>query len=100
MYDPLYNPLRDIGITIFAVLFCAWWWFVAKEATSKKYIILLGICWLTTGIAYIINKSFDMPTASSLVLDVLGISAIIGIVYFYIRALLSERKAKKKSADD
>jgi uncharacterized membrane-anchored protein len=91
MYDPLY----DIGFTIFAVVFCAWWWFIAKDATTRKYIIFLGICWLLTGMAYIIAKSFDIPG-----LMVIVLLALLGSIYFLIKAALSAHKAKKKSPDD
>jgi hypothetical protein len=86
---------NDIFPAVLAVLFCAWWWFIAKEAASRKYIILLGICWLLTGTAYIIAKSFDIPG-----LMVIVLLAFPGSIYFLIKAALSERKAKKKSSDD
>jgi len=96
----MYNPSGDIVFIIVAVLFCAWWWFIAKGATSRKYILLLGICWLVAGITYIIGNSFDMPTSALGVLGLVGIFAFIGSIYFLIKAIISERKAKKKSLHD
>ncbi|MGD9394770.1 MAG: hypothetical protein PVJ81_07465 [Dehalococcoidia bacterium] len=95
----MYNPSFDIGFTIFSVLFCVWWWFVAKEKASRKYIIFLGICWLVAGISHIIGKPFDIPALRG----ALGggiVLALLGSIYFFIKAALSERKAKKKSPDN
>jgi len=86
---------NNIFPALLGVVFCAWWWFIAKEAKSRKYIISLGICWLVAGIAYIIAKSFDIPG-----LMVIVLLAFLVAIYFLIKAALSERKAKKKSPDD
>jgi hypothetical protein len=84
---------------LLGVAFCAWWWFIAKEAKSRKYIISLGMCLLIFGIAYIIGKSFDIPALRG-ALAFIGLCALIGSIYFFIKAALSERKAKKKSSHD
>jgi hypothetical protein len=86
---------KDILPALIGVVFCAWWWFIAKEATSRKYILLLGICWLVLGIAYNIGKSFDISA-----LMVMCGFIFLGVIYFFIRAALSEHKARKKSPDD
>ena len=88
------NPVRDIGIIVVALLVCAWWWFIAKEAASRKYIVLLGVCWLVAGITYNIGKWFDIPVMGFIVLP-----ALVGSFYFFIRAALSERKFKKSLKD-
>jgi len=80
---------------LLGVVFCAWWWFIAKEAKSRKYIISLGICWLVVGITYNIGKSFNIDP----LMLVSGLAFLVAI-YFFIKAALSERKAKKKSSHD
>jgi hypothetical protein len=95
MYDPLY----DVGFTIFAVVFCAWWWFIAKDSATRKYIISLGICWVVAGTSHMVIKSFDIPSLTGL-LSLIGLLALCGSIYFLIKAALSERKAKKKSPHD
>jgi hypothetical protein len=94
----VYDPLHDIVFAIVAVAFCAWWWFIAKNTASRKYIILLGICWLVASIDHIIGKSFDIPTLRG-VLGGVGVLALLGSICFLIKAILLERKAKKKSPD-
>jgi membrane protein CcdC involved in cytochrome C biogenesis len=89
------NPVFDLIIAILVLVACVWWWFKAKEATTKKYVLLLGICWAVTVISYIIGDSFDIAPLMGVC-----ILAFICVIYFYIKAILSQRKAKKKSADD
>ena len=84
------NLVRDIGITIAAVLICARWWYIAKEAASRKYILLFGVFFFITGVAYIIGKSFDIPG-----LMIIGFFTFIGAIYSGIKAIRSERRAKK-----
>ena len=86
---------KDIFPALLGVVFCAWWWFTAKEADTKKYILLLGICWLVVGITYNIGKLFDI----SALIAACGF-VFLGSIYFFIKAALSERKAKKKSSHD
>ena len=97
--EEMYKPFYDIGFIIFSVVLCVWWWFNAKEATSKKYILLLGICWFVAGTDHIIGKSFDIPALRG-ALAFIGLCALIGGIYFFIKVIISERKAKKKSQDD
>lgn len=93
------NPFRDIGIIVVILLVCAWWWFITKEAATRKYILLWGICLLVTGIAYNIAKSVDILALRG-ALGMIGVFAFLGVIYFLIKAALSERKAKKKSSND
>ena len=83
--------VRDIGITVFAILACARWWHIAKDVASRKYILLCGLCFLVTGISYITGESLDI---SSLML-VSGI-AFLGFIYYLVKAIRSEGRAKKK----
>jgi hypothetical protein len=93
------NLLTDMGPAIVAILACGWWWFLAKEAASRKYIILMGICWLVCGIGYTIGRSFDISELGG-ALGGLIVLASIGSVYFFIKAIRSERKARNKPPDD
>jgi apolipoprotein N-acyltransferase len=93
------SQITGIVVCIFMVLLSVRWWFTAKEAVSKKYILALGICWLVMGISYSIGKLFDI-TALRGVMGLTGILAFLGMIYFLIRAILSERKAKKEQPDD
>ena len=91
--------ISGLVVNIFMIFLSVRWWFTAKEAASKKYILALGICLLVMGISYIIATSFDI-TALRGALGLTGISAFLAFFYFLIKATLSERKAKKKSSDD
>jgi len=86
------RSLFNVGVIILIIASFIWWWFTAKNAVSKKYILSSCICWSITVIAYIIGNSFDIP-----VVELIACFACLGFVYFYIKAILSERKAKKKS---
>jgi lipopolysaccharide export LptBFGC system permease protein LptF len=90
---------RDIGPVLFGVLACTWAWFVVKSASSRKYVILLGICWLVAGIAYNIGKFFDATTLRGALGGII-VLALLSSLYFLIKFILSERKAKKKPPDD
>jgi hypothetical protein len=89
------NLVRDIGITIAAVLICIYWWYVAKDPASRKYIFLWGTCFLLAGVAYIMRKIFDMPA-----LSILAFFALISAIIFFIKVALLEHRAKKKVTDD
>jgi hypothetical protein len=90
---------KDIFPALLGVVFCAWWWFIAKEAATRKYILALGICWLVMGISYSIAKSVDILALRG-ALGMIGVFVFLGSIYFLIKAALSERKAKKKPPDD
>jgi hypothetical protein len=86
---------KDIFPALLGVVFCAWWWFIAKEAASKKYIILWGVCFVISCIANIIAGSFNIDALIGV-----AILTFLGSIYFLIKAALSEHKAKKKSSHD
>ena len=86
---------KDIFPALLCVVACAWWWLITKDATTRKYILSLGICWLVVGITYNIGKSFNIAP----LMLVSGL-AFLSAIYFIIKAALSERKAKKKSSHD
>ena len=86
---------NDIFPAILAVVFCAWWWFITKETATRKYVLLWGVCFVSSCIANIIGDSFNIDP-----LIAVAILAFIGSIYFLIKAALSERKAKKKSSDE
>ena len=89
------DAFKNMLPALLGVVFCVWWWFITKEATTRKYVLLWCVCVLVTGIAYIIAKSFDIPG----LMMIAGLP-LLGSFYFLIRAILSERKAKKKSSDE
>jgi hypothetical protein len=89
------SQITGIVVYIFVAFLCVRWWFTSKGTSYRKYTLLLSICWLVTGIAYIIAKSFDIPG-----LMVIVLLAFLVAIYFLIKAGLSERKAKRKSPDD
>ena len=82
--------VRDISITVLAIILCARWYFIAKNPASRKYILLIGVCFVITGVAYINAKAFDIG-------PLMGISilAFLGMFYFLIKAIRSEHKAIK-----
>lgn len=89
------NLAQGVIVTILAVLYCAWWWYIAKGAPYRIYILLLGLCFLVIGASVLIGESLNLPF--------LGLVAVIGFVlaaYFYIRAALSAHRAKKKISDE
>jgi hypothetical protein len=88
------NPVRDVVIAILVATTCGWWWFIAKEAASRKYILLWGVCFVISCIANIIAGSFNIDALTGV-----AILAFLGMIYFLIRAILSERKATKKPPD-
>lgn len=90
---------KDIFPALLCVVACAWWWLITKDAATRKYIILLGICWVVAGTSHMVVKSFDIPSLTGL-LSLIGLLALCGSIYFLIKAALSERKAKKKSSRD
>lgn len=89
------NLVRDIVIITIAISACVRWWFIAKEATSRRYILLLGVCVIISVISHIIRDLFNVDP-----LMAVSILAFLGFIYFFIKALLSERRAKKKSLYD
>ena len=87
--------IEAIAITTVTALLLIRWWYVAKEAKSRKYIFLLGICVLTGGMSYIIATSYDI-----LFLGLIALVAYPTGIYLFIRAALSEHRTKNKISDE
>ena len=83
--------IRDILILLVIAVASIKWWFTATDIQCKKYIIYLGIFFLISFISDTIGNIFDI----SFLLAFAGVAAL-GFVYFLIKAILAERKAKKK----
>ena len=71
------------------------WWFIAKEATYRKYILLANVFFIVCIITFTIGRLFDIP-----LLVVIGSFAFIITVYYVIKARILEHIAKKESSDD
>ena len=71
------------------------WWFVAKEATYRKYILLANVFFIVCIITYPIGRYFDI-----IPLGLIGIIAFIIFLYYVIKARILEHKAKRESSDD
>ena len=89
--DKVDDSTRNILYTIGIFLALIWWWFKAKAAASRKYVLLLGICFIIVVVTYIIGASFNIHE-----LWYISILAALIVPYFYIKAILSERRAKKE----
>lgn len=65
------------------------------KTVYRRYILLWGLCFITAGVFYILAKSFDISA-----FGIISGFALFGVIYFLIRILISERKAKKKKLLD
>ncbi len=89
------NLGREIVVLILIVSVSIWWWYTAKRSESRKYILLWGICTILAILSYIILRLWDI-----MFFAFMGLLALIGIIYFCIKALLSESKVKDDSSHD
>lgn len=89
------NIVRDLIVIVLAIWITIWWWRTAKVRASRKYIILAGISLIISGISSIIKELLDILAFSAI-----WVVSMIIFVYFFIRAALSERKAKNESSED
>jgi predicted transporter len=83
--------IGDIVVSVIVIVACVRWWFTAIKYTYKKYIIFLGICFFVSVAAYNIGKSLNISS-----LMVVSAAAFLGYVYFLIKALLAQRRARNK----
>ena len=83
--------IAAIGMLIYLIR----WWFIAKEATYRKYILLANVFFIISFITYPIGRYFDIFP-----LGLTGIFAFIISLYYGIKATILEHKAKKESSDD
>jgi hypothetical protein len=106
MWLPLNKDIRYIGgemdkytiVIIAAILMLIYsirWWFVAKEATYRKYILRAIGFLIISIIIYPIGKYFDI-----IPLELTGIITFIITSYYGIKATILEHRAKKESLDD
>ncbi len=89
------NLANVIIAMILGTLYFVWWWSIAKEASYRKYLLLIGLCLLITGAAVLIGVSMDLPF-----LGVIAAVAFVLAIYFFIKAALSAHREKKKMSDE
>lgn len=88
------NELVNVLVVIITSLAMVVWWFTSKGASHRKYILLLSIFWFLTIVTYIIGTSFDLKP-----LGVITIITLVIAIYFLVRAVLLDNKAKKEISD-
>lgn len=87
---------KGLIFAIVSVCFFIWWWFSAKAAPYRKYILFAGISWLITVIAYVLGVVLFQIGPLALV----GIVAFLAFFCFGIKAGIEEYRSKKKSSHD
>jgi len=80
---------------LFVLFMCIRWWIIAKRTPYRKDILLLGICWLITIVAYIIGMTFDIWP-----LVLICVITFLGFWFFLIKAIIAEYRFKKQSSKD
>ena len=86
------RSLLDIALVILVFAYLFWWWLVAKKVTSRTYVRLTNICWITTVLSYMIAQRFGIVP-----LFLVSILGFLGTIIFFIKVTISEHAAKKKS---
>jgi hypothetical protein len=86
------KQVTSIIVIIVMLLACIRWWYIVKNAKVRKYITLIGTCIIITVVFYIIGVSFDI-----IALRIIAGFIFLGGIYFLIKAMLEERRAKKSS---
>lgn len=86
---------RTILIGILGVVYAIWWWFVAKGAPHRRYILFTGMCWLITFVSWFGGRSLHNGP-----LALIALVAFLGFWFFLIKTIIVERKFKKQSPHD
>jgi len=81
---------RDIIFIVAVILASIWWLFMVKNRTIKKYVIIQGSLLVIAVVVYITWKLLDLP-----ILSFLSFIALIGAIFFYVKAILLKRKLEK-----
>ena len=77
-------------VTIIMLVYSIVWWNKAIDSATRRYILRLGVSVLVGGISYAIVLSYDI-----LIIGLIALVAYPIFVYFLIRAILADRKAKQ-----
>ena len=83
---------RDILFVVAGVIGSIWYWVTASEKRSRIYMLFCGLSVVVTGGSHLIIIFFDIA-----VINFVTLLGILGMVYFFIKAWLSERRARTKS---
>ena len=86
------NLGKLIAIFSIIVLLSVRWWYITKDNTTKKFILLEGIFFLLTVVFWIIGNIYNVTF-----LALATPFVFLGAIFFLIKALISERKFHKNS---
>jgi hypothetical protein len=77
-------------ITTIVIVYSIVWWNKAIDNRTRRYILRHGVSALIGGISYAIALSYDI-----LIIGLIALTAYPVFIYFLIRAILADRKAKQ-----
>jgi hypothetical protein len=91
------TQIEIINIVVLVVMGVAWvqWWYKSKGTTYRKYVLRLGVCLLIMVISDIVAYSLDIAP-----IFFITITAVLFAIYYYIKALIAQHRAKKKHQHD
>jgi Na+/proline symporter len=80
----------DIVVVVIIIVTCIWWFLSEKNKTIRKYIIIQGLSSIIVVATY-----YVIILTSLTLLSLVGLSALICGIVFYIKAILLKRRLKK-----
>jgi hypothetical protein len=84
------NIDKSIMLPVLMILVDIWWWRTVKQRKTRKWVLFQGISVCVT-----FGSFFLMKLTGNVLFAVICLSALICIIYFLVKAILTERNDDK-----